>query len=246
LSCFHVFCSSDGDFEAEGDANGDTGAKLSSREKLVLMEAIRVNSATELEASLPKKGLFALPFMRRAVKKQTADIAQEAQEILGADGMDDDHHCQQKDDELAPARQVFGYQAVSAARLESQDVSSSSEDEGVGPASSEDEQDKLPVVNHRNGVQSTKPAVKSGRISSARTRSGKASLSCQADNLQGEATAASRLNPVDTKSGGRDAWKAHAAQVAMAGQDSGAEVHAVLPTSTNQVRFSMNCTWCVG
>lgn len=53
------------------------------------MQAMRQGELAGMQAELPRKGLFAMPFMRRALAKQRQVVALEAQEILAAQEMVD-------------------------------------------------------------------------------------------------------------------------------------------------------------
>lgn len=227
-------CSSEGDSEAENEAEGNAGAKLTSREKLVLMEAIRAGSVPQMEASMPKKGLFALPFMQRMLKQQTVDMAHQAQEILGGE--------EGQQAGLAPARRVFGGQGASAAQMESPDASSSSDQEGMEPSASEDASDMSVRVGHR--ATDKAPAVHCGKSTVYLPSSGDALSSLHAHDLQGRATGrvftAGSSKALQETSGGKRNRQLRSAQVAVAGGGNDGNVHAMLPTSIIQVRTSVN------
>lgn len=72
-------CSTDAsDDDAAGGPEATTGA-LSTRDKVELVEAIQQGHMHDAEDSIPKKGLFAMPFMRRALSRQRQDVAVEAE-----------------------------------------------------------------------------------------------------------------------------------------------------------------------
>jgi U3 small nucleolar RNA-associated protein 14 len=66
------------------EGTGEPGQHLTTGEKIELVEAIQQGQLGGLEAELPKKGLFAMPFMRRALSKQRQEVALEADGILQA------------------------------------------------------------------------------------------------------------------------------------------------------------------
>lgn len=66
------------DLEGDEDAPQATG-NLSTKDKVELLEAIQQGQVQDSEDSIPKKGLFALPFMRRALSRQRQEVAVEAE-----------------------------------------------------------------------------------------------------------------------------------------------------------------------
>lgn len=70
------------DVSTDDEAGGD--AQLSTKDKAELMQAMQQGQLAGMEDALPRKGLFAMPFMRRAIAKQQQDVALEAQDILAA------------------------------------------------------------------------------------------------------------------------------------------------------------------
>lgn len=70
------------DVSTDDEASED--AQLSTKDKAELMQAMRQGQLAGMEDALPRKGLFAMPFMRRAIAKQRQDVALEARDILDA------------------------------------------------------------------------------------------------------------------------------------------------------------------
>ena len=71
-------CSTDAsDDEAAGTPVANS--VLSTKDKVELVEAIQQGHMHDAEDSIPKKGLFAMPFMRRALSRQRQDVAVEAE-----------------------------------------------------------------------------------------------------------------------------------------------------------------------
>lgn len=66
------------------DEEGGERPELSTRDKAELMEAMQQGQLAGMEKELPQKGLFAMPFMRRALAKQREAVALEAGDILAA------------------------------------------------------------------------------------------------------------------------------------------------------------------
>lgn len=123
-------CSSAGSSGEDDNAENSAQPRLTNREKLALAEAVRSGSAGDFADSLPKKGLFAMPFMRRALKQQAQQVAADAEDMLRADDPDSAH----EHSGPAPARQAFGGGAAGApadnnARAPSPASSSGDEDE---------------------------------------------------------------------------------------------------------------------
>jgi hypothetical protein len=127
VAYFVFSCSTDassGDESEEGSPAG--GARLTSREKLALADAIQNGSTQGVEDMLPCKGLFAMPFMRRALKLQGAQVAKEAQEVMDAEAA----VAGLPDGGLMPSRQAFGRDATRFGRQRVTENSvSGSEDE---------------------------------------------------------------------------------------------------------------------
>jgi hypothetical protein len=74
----HAVCSTDASDEETAGGPEATG-NLTTKEKVELLEAIQQGHMHAAQDSLPKKGLFAMPFMRRALTKQRQEVAVEAQ-----------------------------------------------------------------------------------------------------------------------------------------------------------------------
>ena len=142
--------SSDEDLEMQGGAV--RGAiKLSSRDKLALADAIKHGNASELDATLPTKGLFALPFMRRAMQREGAELAEQAQALLDAEKAVDALPAG-AGEALEPARRAFGGAvAPSAAGQRDMHGSGSDSDSGNEDEDTHARQQRRNVSN--NGTQ---------------------------------------------------------------------------------------------
>lgn len=98
--------------------------RLTSREKLALAHAMSSGAPDAVDAALPAKGLFALPFMRRALRKQGADVAAEAQAVLNGEHHNDAQAAPAKQ---APSRRAFGGTAAALRGAEAAQAASGSE-----------------------------------------------------------------------------------------------------------------------
>eukprot|EP00892_Ulva_mutabilis_P005106 jgi/Ulvmu1/2968/UM015_0008.1 len=75
---------SDDSSDASTGDDGGEGEALSTRDKAELVQAVQQGELGRREGELPEKGLFAMPFMRRALAKQRQVVALEAHDILAA------------------------------------------------------------------------------------------------------------------------------------------------------------------
>ena len=205
-----ALCSSTGSEGEEGDGVEAARPRLTSREKLALAEAIRNGSAAELEGSLPTKGLFAMPFMRRALKQQAQQVAADAADMLRADDPD----AASDQSSPTPARQAFGGgAAVTTASAETRVP--------LHETSSGDEDEDREAGAQRRVAAAAAASTRNAAEAEGRTDHDRTARSAEA--AAGDADRRARI-------------RERAAKIGIAGQGGDGDVLAATPSTVIQVR----------